>query len=176
MFTEMKLDNELPVSGNGSRYKRQCRTASGDAGIKSVLQELLAFVPETLKAIAEKKQSSKVTESAACSCMFAHGLTPNFESVNGVFTRSANNGHVAYMRDTHGIDIARVSKATKGLIAALKSVGHYGACNGIVKEGMPVFYVSDVRALVKAPKTAMPETPKTAMPETPKAKTAKGKK
>ena len=150
LLSTLKIDADTPENfGNsGTQYRRNCKTASGAEGVRLVLKELQAFVPEVKAMRDTGKRTDKVSQSTLCTTALAHGLYNDFAALKKVCPR-LDKAHLRYIEKSAGMIISYVAKAPAALIAELKKIGHEGAVSGIAKVGAPVFFLNDTTALVK---------------------------
>lgn len=164
ILSTLKQEADTPENfgNNGTQWRRQCRTLSGEQGVEAVNKELMAFVPATLKSKEAGKFVPDVSQAALCTTALVHGLVNDLAALKK-FCPRFDKAHVRYMRQSFGLVLGYKAKADKALLDALKKLGHYGAANGLVKVGQPVFFLDDTEAKVIAPKaTVIPtvEAPK----------------
>lgn len=149
LLNSLKIEADIPegFGNNGTQYRRNNKTVSGAEGVTVIMKETSAFIPAFLKSKEAGKAVPEVSQSALCSTALIHGLINDLANLKKVCPRF-DKAHLRYIRDSFGLNIAYVAKATKELIEALKECGHYGANNGS-KIGQPVFFLNDVEAIVK---------------------------
>lgn len=155
-----EADTPACFGNNGTQYRRGNKTLSGEAGIIQALKELNAFVPEVLKMKEAGKRGNAVSQSTLCTTALAHGIYNDFAALRKPCGR-LDKAHLRYIEKCAGLVIGYKEKASAELITALKKVGHYGAIHGLVKIGAPVFFLNDVRAIVKEPEVIPTPSPKT---------------